>query len=339
MYLDVPLNGRDFNTTDIKTGSPLYRQYEIQGAIINNDKIEDILNVIAVISNPCGYKTRYKLAHEFITKMDKDVNICLYIVELVYNDSKFEITNKENPRHLQIRTNSEPIWSKENMINLGVKQLLPKNWKAFAWIDADIEFENHGWAIDTLKILNGCCDVVQCFSHALDLQKNESNINIFSSFGYQYATRKIFNLTGINYFHPGYAWAITRKAYEKIGCIYQDSILGSGDHIMALAFTGNAKSSIHNKASKDFLKSVLAFEYKAKQLRLGYTPGVIRHFFHGTKANRKYRERWQILIEYKFSPQLHLKEEKDGLLVPSEQAPQGMIQAIKEYFFERKEDE
>lgn len=336
MYLYDVSSMKNASLTDNVT--ILHRQYEIQGAIINNDPLEEKLNVIAVISNPCLYKTRYRLAKDFIIKMEKDVNVRLIVVELVYGCNKFEITNKDNPRHLQIQTTSKPIWSKENMINLGVK-LLPTNWEAFAWVDADIEFENPMWAIDTLKVLNGCCDVVQCFSHALDLANNKSNLNIFSSFGYQYATAKIFNLTGINYFHPGYAWAITRKAYEKIGCIYQDSILGSGDHIMALAFTGNARISIHKNSSKDFLESVLAFEYKAKQLRLGYTPGVIRHFYHGTKANRRYRERWQILLEYNFSPKLHLKIESNGLMVPSSSAPKGMLDAIKEYFSERKEDE
>jgi hypothetical protein len=321
------------------TGSTvLHREYEIQGALKNNDPLETTLNVIAVISNPCNYKTRYSLAKDFITKMEKNTQVRLFLVELVYKKQEFILTTKDNQRHLQLRTSTSPIWSKENMINLGV-QLLPKDWKAFAWIDADIEFENPFWAKDVLRILNGCCDVIQCFSHALDLSKNESNLNVFSSFGYQYATKKQCNLTGINYFHPGYSWAITRKAYEKIGRIYQDSILGSGDHIMALAFTGNARNSIHKKSSADFLKSVLDFEYNAKELRLGYSPGVIRHFYHGTKANRKYRERWQILTEYNFSPQLHLKQQMNGLLVPSPLAPPGMIQAISDYFHERKEDE
>lgn len=45
------------------------------------------------------------------------------------------------------------------MINLGVRYLLPEKWKAFAWIDADIEFENSTWAVDTLKILNGSRDI------------------------------------------------------------------------------------------------------------------------------------------------------------------------------------
>jgi len=53
---------------------------------------------------------------------------------------------------------NQVLWHKENMINLGVQKLLPPTWKAFAWIDADIEFDSPSWAIDTLKVLNGSCD-------------------------------------------------------------------------------------------------------------------------------------------------------------------------------------
>jgi hypothetical protein len=48
-------------------------------AIQNNDKIEEKLNVIIVISNPCEYATRYRLANEFIkeflnTRTENDGN-------------------------------------------------------------------------------------------------------------------------------------------------------------------------------------------------------------------------------------------------------------------------
>ena len=82
---------------------------------------------------------------------NEEENINLFIVEMIYKNQKFIITDKNNKNHLQLKTDI-PIWHKENMINLGVKYLLPKDYKAFAWIDADIEFESSTWAIDTLKI-------------------------------------------------------------------------------------------------------------------------------------------------------------------------------------------
>jgi hypothetical protein len=163
-----------------------YKKNAIKDAILNNEKIEDKLHVIAVISNPCLYATRYILMKEFIQRMENDDNdIILYIVELAYKEQKFLITNKKNKRHLQIRCDV-PLWHKENMINLGVKRLLPKTWKAFAWVDADLEFENANWASDTLRVLNGCKDIVQLFSHCDDMNREEKTMRVFNSVGFQY---------------------------------------------------------------------------------------------------------------------------------------------------------
>jgi nicotinic acid mononucleotide adenylyltransferase len=113
--------------------------------------------------------------------MNEDDNVELYVVEMAYKQQKFIVTQSSNPKHLQIRSET-PLWHKENMINLAVKKLLPKNYKAFAWIDADIEFESNTWSLDTLKILNGYKDVVQIFSHAVDMDKDETTLNFFNSF-------------------------------------------------------------------------------------------------------------------------------------------------------------
>ena len=170
-----------------------YCENEIKAAICNNEPIEEKLNVIIVISNPCQYGTRYLLAREFVRRMElEESNVDLYIVELAYNNQQFYVTEKGNKKHLQIRTQTAPLWHKENMINLGVKYLLPKKWKAFAWIDADVEFENATWALDTLKVLNGCKDVVQVFSHCVDMDKEKLTMKVFNSFGYQYAKKNKF---------------------------------------------------------------------------------------------------------------------------------------------------
>ena len=313
---------------------------EIKNAILNNDPIEKKLNVIIVISNPCQYARRYILAKEFIKRMEDENNVELYIVELIYNKQKFIITDSKNKNHLQLSTNTAPLWHKENMINLGINKLLPKNWKAVAWIDADIEFESTDWAINTLKILNGSKDIVQLFSHAIDMDMNEDAMSIFSSFGFQYSKNRNYkNNNSINFWHPGFAWACNRKTYDKIGGLYENSILGSGDHNMSLSLIGNAYKSVNKDVNCDYLNDVLDFERKNKNLRLGYVPGVIRHHFHGAKKNRKYHERWQILVDNAYNPFIHITKNRDGLLVPTELCPQKMLDEILAYFAERNEDE
>ena len=315
-----------------------YKKNEIKYAIQNNEPIEEYLNIIIVISNPCLYASRYKLFKEFIKRLEnEETNIKIYVVELIYPNQKFIISNSNNKNHLQIYTDI-PLWHKENMINLGVK-LLPKDYKAFAWIDADIEFESSTWVIDTLKILNGCKDVVQLFSHCVDMDKDESTMNNFTSFGYSYCKNKKYGSTGLNYWHPGYAWAITRKAYEKIGGLFDKGILGSGDFIMANSFIGMTKNITYNKLPEDYKNFMLEFEKKAKNLRLGYVPGIIRHYFHGKKINRKYCERTEILIKYNYSPIKHIMYDKNGIITPTDQFTDEFKNDILNYFKERKEDE
>lgn len=315
-----------------------YKKNDIKYAIKNNDPIEDKLNVIIVISNPCLYAKRYILLKEFVNRFDQEEeNVNLFIVELIYTNQKFIVTDKKNKNHLQIKTDT-PIWHKENMINLGVKYLLPKNYKAFAWIDADLEFENNTWAIDTLKILNGCKDVVQIFSHCIDMNHDESTLNAFNSLGYCYTKCKEYNIKGLDYWHPGYAWAMTRKSYEKIGGLYDKGVLGSGDSIMALSFI-NKVSNMHNiNYHSDYNNSMLEFQKKVKGLRLGYTPGVIRHYYHGTKQNRQYTERWKILMKHSYSPEKHLTYDSKGILIPTKDFSSDFKEDIINYFKERKED-
>ena len=317
-----------------------YKINDIKYAIKNNDPIEEKLNVIIVISNPCLYAKRYILCKEFIKRIEEEEEfVRLFVVELIYENQRYIITDKNNKNHLQIKTEI-PLWHKENMINLGVKKLLPKNYKAFAWIDADIEFENNSWALDTLKILNGNKDIVQLFSHCIDLSNQNTNLNIFNSFGYSFCNNKKYTTKINDYWHPGFAWAITRKAYEKIDGLYDKGILGSGDNIMALSLINKCSNNdINSKYHEDYINSMKLFENKAKFLRLGYVPGVIKHHYHGSKENRKYTERWQILIKYNYSPNIHITYDNNGIIIPTKKFNNEFKEDILNYFRERKEDE
>jgi len=311
---------------------------DIRYAIMNNDPVDDVLHVIAVISNPCQFARRYILAREFLSRMELEQNVCVYMVELAYGSQQFYVTDKKNPHHLQIRGQT-PLWHKENMINMAVTRLLPKGWKAMAWIDADIEFDNVSWASDTLKVLNGCRDVVQLYSHAVDMNKQMEAMSIFPSFGYQFCKGARYGGTGINMWHPGYAWACTNQAYEQMEGLYEQSILGAGDHCMVFAFVGKHDKSLHQMTTDAYKQSVYEFQKRSANLRLGYVPGVIRHHFHGAKKNRKYHERWQILVNHAYNPYTHITKNEDGLLVPTAECPQKMLDEIMAYFVERNEDE
>jgi hypothetical protein len=316
-----------------------YNTNIIKEAILNNDPIENKLHVIIVISNPCLYASRYILTREFIKRFEnEETNINLYVVELCYKDQKYFVTDSKNKNHLQLRCDT-PLWHKENMVNLGVKKLLPKNWKAFAWIDSDIEFESTTWALDTLKILNGCKDIVQIFSHCVDMNKDKLTMNVFNSFGYQFTKGNQYICKGINYWHPGYAWACTRKCYDRLGGLYDKGILGSGDNMMAFSLINQVNKCMNLNYHDGYKESINEFENKCKNIRLGYVPGVIRHYYHGSKKNRNYTERWQILINHNYDPYSYVKYNKDGLLIPTNNCPKELLEDIMDYFKARNEDD
>jgi hypothetical protein len=221
------------------------------------------------------------------------------------------------------------------MINLGVRRLLPSDWRAFAWIDMDVEFENPAWADLTLRALS-CFDVVQLFSHVLDLNRDEDTMHVHAGFAHQFERgRKLRAAGGANGWHPGYAWACTRFAYERMGGLYETNILGGGDNVMAKSFIGRSAMSGGQNFRREYLEHVEQWQRRAFGLRLGHVPGILRHFFHGSKRNRQYLDRYKLLVKHRFRPDM-LSRGAEGVLVLD--CPE-LARDIARYFEERAEDD
>lgn len=321
---------------------------DVKRAVRDRRPIDDLLHVIMVISNPCQYQRRFQLMRECRRRLIADPeqrHIRLYTVELVYGATQeFAVTDSTHPRHLQLRTLEPAMWHKENMINIGIAKLLPADWKAVAWIDADIEFDSPTWVSDTLKILNDGgegADIVQLFSHCVDMDAQQCTMNVFNSAGFQY-TKRVPHGTGKHQWHPGYAWACTRTFYDRIGGIYELGILGSGDNIMMMSLIGHGLRAIPTDSTPGYQASVLKLQERMQGAKFGYVPGVIRHYYHGTKENRQYTARWKILSGHGYDPDTFVVRDADshGLLVPVLGVfPPKLAIDIMEYFVARKEDD
>lgn len=295
------------------------------------------LHVVLVVSNPCEYGRRWELARECERRMLATDGVVVYVVEMVYGDQAFRVTSRDEPRHLQVRTDSAPLWHKENMVNMGVQKLLPDDWSAFAWIDADVEFDSPHWPSDALEVLQKH-DVAQLFSVALDMDRAGRTMNVFHGFGFQHARGHEHCSRGADLFHPGYAWAMTRRAYERLGGLSQRSILGSGDTQMALALLGSSVS-IPADAHPNYRAAMRDLVSRSSGLSLGYVPGVLSHHFHGTKENRRYEDRWSILTRHGYDPDTHVYVDSCGVLAPTATCPSGLLADIMQYFRDRKEDD
>lgn len=314
-----------------------------------------VVHVLFVVSNPIHFRRRFDLARDTFARFRRDEEapkhpVKTYVVELAYGEDPFGVTSAEDPTHLQVRADPAGIlWHKENMINLGVRHLLPPDWAVMAWVDADIEFENDTWSEEALRVLLGSgepgapalYDVVQLFSHADDMDAAGHTLSLFPSFGFQHAKGKTHraNIPAANLWHPGFAWAVSRAAYDQMGGLFDLSILGSGDFNMAMSLIGRGEHSLDARTSPGYKRAVVEFQRRAKGLRLGYVSGVVRHHFHGQKANRKYQERWKYLVDHQYDPHTHVALNDFGLLVPTAACPPGLLEDILKYFRERNEDE
>lgn len=293
----------------------------------------DVLPVVMAYSNPAGFHRRPVLAREYMARMQAQSDVALFVVELAYGSRPFEVTEAADPSHRQLRTDGAALWQKENLINIGVRSLLPPSWSEFAWIDCDLEFDNPRWAQEALAKLRGESDVVQLLDHVVDLDEQGSKMGEFD--GIIHTLRRHGRLDGI----AGFAWAMTRRTYEKVGGLFEISILGGGDNIMAHCFAGRArdvKDAI--KISRGFRNAMLAFQAAGHGARLDYVPGTVRHHFHGARANRGYGKRGAMMKREKYDPDVDLVRRPDGLL--SLRSPDSRLaRVIAAYFANRKEDE
>ncbi len=330
--------------------------FNLPRILAHNEKIEDKLNVICVISNPCNYKRRIILAKIFIEHMLKTKNVNLFVVECIYPklNQTYQITDSNNPNHLQL-TADTILWTKENMINVAVAKLLPSDYKAFAFLDADLHFMNTNWADDTLKALNSC-DILQPFENGYNLNKfnkidntslNKKNYSIcylwLNTNNKNNMMLKNKDLENIKpeFCHPGWGWAITRTAYEKIGGIYDLGIIGGGDAILANSIMCKnymKLKSPFNRCSIPFLKSLYDYQIKCYGLKVGYISGTVHHYYHGSLENRKYTNRWDILVFNNFNPYLFLTKNESGMYKATKYFPDSLENEIIKYFKERNED-
>jgi hypothetical protein len=281
---------------------------------------DNTLHVIGVISNPVRYHSRYRLFKEWYERMKNTPNTKVYVVETAYGDRHHEVTEKGHPNHLQLRTNSE-IWIKENMINLAVRDLLPRDWKYVAWVDCDVEFSNPNWALDTIHQLQHYA-IVQPWQSAINLGPDGEILKSFDSVGYKNYRGKHHcdkKYTGDPYIfgHCGYAWACTRAFWENVGSLIEVGILGSSDHHMALGCCGYYSHSVHSAVKGSFMDICHDWQTRAMQLThgiIGFTVGHLKHYFHGSMGRRQYVNRWNILIEHGFDPKKDLMRDAQGLI-------------------------
>lgn len=277
------------------------------------------LHVFTARANPLYWKTPHRNWERFAEGILRQ-GASLTVIECAYGEEDHHCA-LDGVSHIPVRATTR-AWTKENLLNIGI-QRTPQA-KYAAWVDSDVLFRREDWALATLRALQHY-DIVQPWSDALDLGPNDEVIQLHRSFCRQWFHRQPtvgkenWKWAGgsYDYPHPGYAWAITRRAYDLLGGLFEMGGMGSGDHHMALSLVGKADFSLGHGVSDSYRREVKRWEKRARQhinLNIGYVQGTIEHLFHGRKDDRGYESRWGMFLRHGFDPVEDLKRNSHGVL-------------------------
>lgn len=277
--------------------------------------------------NPCGYPEKLERFRQFADGV-RAQGCKLLVVECNFPGSRsFEIIDVWADELLRLRSHSI-LWQKERLLNLGLS-IFPADCESFAWLDADILFENSDWIAEAQRRLQ-YSRVCQLFKTAFSGGTYEPGM-AFSE--WRNADKHI--VPG----HPGFAWAARRKNFPGF---YDRAIVGGGDNILGWAIYGHAglwpgygrAASYFSPAQLKDITDWSANFHAAMQGQVSYVDGTITHLEHGSKEDRQYLERLMIPKEHNFSPcDLRL----EGGVWEWNSPKHKMHEQIREYFYSRKE--
>jgi hypothetical protein len=299
---------------------------------------DSFLYVIIPYFNYCKYASRKQLLIEFVNRIKSEKGIRIVLVECRLEERDYDLPMFSDI-YMHVRcTSKHQLWIKENLINIGIHHL-PNTWKYVSWIDADLTFVNDNWVQDTINELNKY-DVVQMFQRALFMGPDYEVLKEDRGFGYMFkeSGNEYTKTYKYGFWHPGFAWACTRGAYRKMKRLIDFGILGSGDHHMALALIGKVESSHPGGIHANYIQKLKEFQDRCSGLRLGYVKGVILHHYHGSIADRRYQERWNVLVKNEYDPETDITVNTVGLVQFTRKGGEKLEKHIAAYFLGRNED-
>jgi hypothetical protein len=331
----------------------------------------DQLWVVTAVSNPARYKTRYALYKKFKEHVTRELGLHLVTVEAAFGDRDFQLTDDglgdavlstvldNGVKTIDVRVrNHSYVWLKENLWNIGARHL-PRECAYVLFADADIQFLNRHIATELVHALQEY-KVVQPFETAADLGPQGQIMDVHRSFGWchakgwdwkpqpdgvgGYCARRPLHVPrhlGFgNAWHPGFAIAFRREVLDRVSGLLEVGVLGAGDHHMCGALVGKAELTLPRKIHDNYKHMVLSWQRRAARAvngSFGYVDGTIAHHFHGSKANRKYVSRWDILVKHAYDPISDAYHNAQGVLELEDDKP-ALRDDVKAYFKQRQED-
>jgi len=311
------------------------------------DKLHTPLYVLCPIINASRSRARWKLFDDF-RRHCSNAGAVLITIEVSFGDRDFVVTKADNPLDIQLRTWHE-LWLKERAINVGTTHLtrMFPDWEKMAWCDGDFIWVRPDWANEILHLLEHW-PVIQCFSELTNVTVNyeiKSQLRSLMSIQFEHPGRppgNYYEPGGQKFGSPGLCWAARREAIEQMGGLLDVCALGAGDWYQSAALLGTLDDAIkfRNDLSPAFVEKMLKYQEHLRRGRwqersivgnIGLMRSLCIHFWHGSRANRQYNTRGQILMRHGFDPDRDLKPGANGLYQLTDRSP-GLRRDISRYF-------
>lgn len=299
------------------------------------------LAVVLCHFNPCAYSAPVQNL-ETVLKWLLHEQIPTYAIELRcgLSSSKPPALPVGHRKVVQIESPST-IFLKDNLWNI-TERILPIQFQHVLCIDADTILVGHDWKRQLLAQLEAT-PAVQPFSKGFWTDSERTPFKEKQSSGFA-ALHRLPEPHISKNFHPGFAIALRRDFWAATGG-FLNSPIGGGSLFLISALLGlrNELESNLQRIAPRFLEQYFSWSERVCQWsggRLSFVECGAYHLWHGSRAKRRYAERFQRLNG--FDPAEDIVTDSAGLEQWSSSAllhKQAMIDSVAEYFFERDEDE
>ncbi len=112
-------------------------------------------------------------------------------------------------------------------------------------------------------------------------------------------------------YHPGFAWCMRRKYYKKVG-FFDYAVSGSGDTLSSSAWLRKTFPKKFKSLPSPLVIKYSQFQHQTAPKITYLKDGDIYHLYHGSRENRQYSERHQML-DIKGEIEDYLVKNKDGV--------------------------
>jgi hypothetical protein len=334
------------------------------------------LHVITVISNPERSNARNQLYREFAHRTEA-AGARLYTVELALGQRPFAVTESDNARHFRFRSDAElwhkenlinlglarlpddwkyvawidcdiafnnPHWVNETIQQLQHFHIV----QMFSWAqELDANFNPlanslhrgfvYGWALDPGQAPiagpqgtpSGRRPHPRPHPHPYPHPNPHPIGDLPVKIG-----------EGGSLYHPGYAWAARRETIDGVGGLIDFAVMGQGDYHMAQCLVDNYEGALYPGIHPSYKERVQAWQTRAQKVvnrNVGYVDGLITHYWHGKKGDRRYWTRNRVLIDNDYNPNTDLIYDHRGVLQFAGNKP-GLRDGLRNYFRARNED-